>query len=83
MNIATLLENLITKKFYENKEEIQNKLDVFYVMSKITDEEYTTLTLKVEEMYKTVEDTENVENVENTEETVENTEETVESEVQE
>lgn len=83
MNIATLLENLITKKFYENKEEIQNKLDVFYAMSKITDEEYTTLTLKVEEMYKTVEDTENVENVENTEETVENTEETVESEVQE
>lgn len=83
MKISTLLDNLITKKFYENKEEIQNKLDVFYAMSKITDEEYTTLTLKVEEMYKTVEDTENVENVENTEETVENTEETVESEVQE
>lgn len=71
MNIATLLENLITKKYYENKAEIQNKLDVFYAMSKISDEEYTTLTLKVEEMYKTVEDTENVENVENTEETVE------------
>ena len=52
MNIATLLENLITKKFYENKEEIQNKLDVFYAMSKISDEEYTTLTLKVEDAYK-------------------------------
>ena len=25
MNIATLLENLITKKYYENKAEIQNK----------------------------------------------------------
>ena len=71
MKISELLDNLITKKFYENKEEIQNKLDVFYAMSKITDEEYTTLTLKVEEMYKTVEDTENVENVENTEETTE------------
>lgn len=57
MNIATLLENLITKKYYENKEEIQNKLDVFYAMSKISDEEYTNLTLKVEDVYKVVEET--------------------------
>lgn len=70
MNIATLLENLITKKYYENKEEIQNKLDVFYAMSKISDEEYTTLTLKVEDVYKVVEDT-----VENTENSVESEEE--------
>ena len=68
MNIATLLENLITKKYYENKVEIQNKLDVFYAMSKISDEEYTNLTLKVEDVYKIVE------------ETVENVEDTVESE---
>lgn len=73
MKISTLLDNLITKKFYENKEEIQNKLDVFYAMSKITDEEYTTLTLKVEEMYNVVE---------NAEGTVENQEKTEESEVQ-
>ena len=51
MNIAILLDKLITKKYYENKADIQNKLDVFYAMSKITDEEYTTLTLKVEQMY--------------------------------
>ena len=57
MKIATLLENLITKKYYENKAEIQNKLDVFYVMSKISDEEYTTLTLEVEDVYKVVEET--------------------------
>lgn len=57
MNIATLLENLITKKYYENKAEIQNKLDVFYTMSKISDEEYTNLTLKVEDVYKVVEET--------------------------
>ena len=74
MNIATLLENLITKKYYENKAEIQNKLDVFYAMSKISDEEYTTLTLKVEEMYNVVEDTETVENQEVTENTVETSE---------
>lgn len=70
MNIATLLENLIIKKYYENKAEIQNKLDVFYAMSKISDEEYTNLTLKVEDVYKVIE------------ETVENTEDTVESEEQ-
>ena len=57
MDIATLLENLITKKYYENKEEIQNKLDVFYAMSKISDEEYTILTLEVEDVYKVVEET--------------------------
>lgn len=72
--LVNLLNNLIEKKFYENKEEIQNKLDVFYAMSKINDEEYTTLTLKVEEMYNVVE---------NAEGTVENQEKTEESEVQE
>ena len=51
MSIAILLDKLITKKYYANKTDIQNKLDVFYAMSKITDEEYTTLTLKVEQMY--------------------------------
>ena len=51
MSIATLLENLINKKFYDTKKEIQNKLDVFYAMSKISDEEYTNMTLKVEEVY--------------------------------
>lgn len=55
--LVNLLNNLIEKKFYENKEEIQNKLDVFYAMSKINDEEYTSLTLKVEEKYKIEEET--------------------------
>ena len=64
MNIATLLENLITKKFYENKKDIQRKLDVFYAMSKISDEEYTNLTLKVEDVYKVEEVTEVTEDTE-------------------
>ena len=50
--LVDLLENLINKKYYENKEEIENKLNVFYAMSKITDEEYSTLTLLAEEVYK-------------------------------
>ena len=60
MNIATLLEKLIVKKYYAN---IENKLNVFYAMSKISDEEYSNLTLKVEEVYAVVEDTEVTEEV--------------------
>lgn len=56
--LVKLLENLIAKKYYTNKEEIENKLNVFYAMNKITDEEYSNLTLKVEEVYAVVEDTE-------------------------
>ena len=35
-----------------------NKLNVFYAMNKITDEEYSNLTLKVEEVYTVKETTE-------------------------
>ena len=63
MNIATLLEKLIVEKYYANKEDIENKLNVFYAMSKISDEEYSNLTLKVEEVYAVVEDTEVTEEV--------------------
>ena len=51
MLIPKLLENLITKKFYESKEQAQNKLAVFYAVNEITDEEYANLTLKVQEVY--------------------------------
>ena len=70
MNIATLLEKLIVKKYYANKENIENKLNVFYAMNKITDEEYSNLTLKVEEVYAVVE------------QPAEEVEETVESEAE-
>lgn len=69
--LVNLLNNLIEKKFYENKEEIQNKLDVFYAMNKINDEEYTSLTLKVEEEYKVEEIVEETETEEKTTDTVE------------
>lgn len=59
MKIADLLLKLIEKKYYEEKEQIENKLNIFYAMNKITDEEYSDLTLKVEELYveEIVEDT--------------------------
>lgn len=69
--LVNLLNNLIEKKFYKNKEEIQNKLDVFYAMNKINDEEYTSLTLKVEEKYKVEEIVEETEKEEKTTDTVE------------
>lgn len=71
--LVNLLNNLIEKKYYSEKLGIQNKLDVFYAMSKISDEDYTSLTLKVEELYK-------VEATETTEVTEPSTEENVESE---
>ena len=50
--ITELLMKLIVKKYYKEKVDIENKLNVFYAMSKITDEEYSELTLLVEDTYK-------------------------------
>ena len=60
--ITELLKRLITKKYYKEKTDIENKLNVFYAMSKISDEEYSELTLLVEDTYE-----ETVENIEATE----------------
>ena len=77
MRISELLLKLIEKKYYEKKEEIENKLNIFYAMNKISDEEYSSLVLKAEEVY--VEATENTEETDNiTEETTASTEEKAE-----
>lgn len=55
--IVELLKKLITKKYYKEKVDIENKLNVFYAMSKISDEEYSELTLLVEDTYVEVEET--------------------------
>lgn len=51
MKITDLLTKLIEKKFYENKEDIINKCNVFFAMSVISEEEYSNLILKIEEVY--------------------------------
>jgi hypothetical protein len=56
--ITELLKRLITKKYYKEKADIENKLNVFYAMSKISDEEYSDLTLLVEDTYIEIEETE-------------------------
>lgn len=65
--IVELLKKLIAKKYYKEKTDIENKLNVFYAMSKISDEEFAELTLLVEDTYVDLEDS--------TEEVVKNTEE--------
>lgn len=74
MRISDLLFKLIEKKYYEKKEEIENKLNIFYAMNKISDEEYSSLVLKAEGVY--AEATENTEETDNIiEETTARTEE--------
>lgn len=65
--IVELLKKLIAKKYYKEKADIENKLNVFYAMSKISDEEYSELTLLVEDTYIEVDNT-TEENIEATKE---------------
>ena len=77
MRISDLLFKLIEKKYYAEKEQIENKLNIFYAMNKISDEEYSSLVLKVEEVYvEAIENTEVTDNI--VEETTARTEEKVE-----
>ena len=62
-----IVELLIVKKYYKEKADIENKLNVFYAMSKISDEEYSDLILLVEDTYIEVDNT-TEENIEATKE---------------
>ena len=45
------MKTLITRHFYKNGEAAQKKLDVFYAVNRISDEEYTELTALAETVY--------------------------------
>ena len=62
--IVELLKKLIAKKYYKEKADIENKLNVFYAMSKISDEEFTESTILLNDTYVDLEDS--------TEEVIEN-----------
>ena len=49
--IVKLMTNLIEKKFYETKDEAVQKLDVYFAMNRISEEEYAELVLLAESMY--------------------------------
>lgn len=54
--ITEFLKRLITKKFYKEKSEIDYKLNVFYATGKITTEEFTELTILLNDTYIDLED---------------------------
>ena len=54
--VIKLMTNLITKKFYDNKEEAIAKLDVYFAMNRISEEEYAELALLADSVYEPVEE---------------------------
>jgi len=47
----TVMRKLINKRFYDTAEEAQMKLDVFYAVNRLTDDQYAELTALVVEVY--------------------------------
>lgn len=45
------MKRLIARKFYKTADEAKNKLDVFYAVNRLSDEQYTELTKLVVENY--------------------------------
>lgn len=45
------MKKLIEKHYYRTADEAQNKLDVFYAVGRLNDEQYTELTMLVAEVY--------------------------------
>ena len=54
--VIKLMTNLISKKSYDNKEEAIAKLDVYFAMNRISEEEYAELTLLADSVYEPVEE---------------------------
>lgn len=50
-----IMTKLIKKRFYNTKEEAQQKCDVFFAVGRITDEQYTELSSLIGELYSTKE----------------------------
>lgn len=49
--VVKLMTNLINKKFYDTKDEAIAKLDVYFAMNRISEEEYAELALLAESVY--------------------------------
>ena len=65
--ITTLLNKLIDKKYYEDKQDIVDKCSVFFAMNVINETDYSNMMIKIEEVYyveETIEDTDSAEEVE-------------------
>lgn len=49
--VVKVMTNLLNKKFYDTKDEAIAKLDVYFAMNRISEEQYTELALLAEAMY--------------------------------
>ena len=49
--ITTLLNKLIDKRYYEEKQDIIDKCSVFFAMNVINETDYANMMLKIEEVY--------------------------------
>ena len=58
--ITTLLNKLIEKKYYEEKQDIIDKCSVFFAMNVINETDYSNMMLKIEEVYYVPEATDDV-----------------------
>lgn len=74
--ITTLLNKLIDKKYYENKQDIIDKCSVFFAMNVINETDYSNMMLKIEEVYYVPEVADDVAE-DHVDETTENTSEEV------
>ena len=45
------MKKLIQKKFYKTAVAAQDKIDVFFAVGRLTDEQYTELSLLIKEVY--------------------------------
>ena len=52
--IVALMNNLISKKFYDTKDEAIAKLDVYFALNRINEDEYSELALLAETVYEPV-----------------------------
>ncbi len=49
--IVKLMTNLINKKFYDTKDEAIAKLDVYFALNRINEDEYSEIALLAEAVY--------------------------------
>ena len=49
--VVKLMTNLINKRFYDSKDEAIAKLDVYFAMNRLSEDEYAELALLAESVY--------------------------------
>ena len=49
--MSKIMENLINNKYYATKDEVEQKLNVFFAFNVVTQEEYTQLMELTNQMY--------------------------------